>query len=138
MKNFALNIKNRLYKFLSVYFGKDYLWRQAQRRLFFFKLAHFIGLILFSYSTLSYFQYITENEERIGVLLGTWKYADGWITNTKGDLAVFLDFDRSITIMFFYFLFCILFHFTTFFSKGMHELFYTHLAAFLCYGLYFL
>lgn len=137
MKNFASSIKNRLYKFLSVYFGKDYLWRQTQRRLFFLRLAHFIGLILFSYSTLSYFQYISENEERISVLLGTWKYADGWITNTKGDLAVFLDFDRSITIMFFYFVFCILFHFTTFFSKGMHELFYGHLAAFFCYGSYF-
>lgn len=137
MKNFTFNLKNRLYKFLSTYFGKDYLWHQTQRRLFFVRLFHFICLILFSYITLSYFQFIMENEERIGFLLGTWKYADGWITSSKGNLSIFLNFERSITIMFFYFLFCIIFHFTTFFSKGMHELFYGHLAAFFCYSLYF-
>lgn len=139
MSNLLLKLRNWLYKYLTTHFsGKNFLWLQARRRLFFIKLFHSIGLIIFTYITVCYFQYVSENEEAIQNYLSYWKYSDGWIVSTKGDLAIFLDFERSVAIITFFLIFWIIIHFTTFFSRYTHQLVYSKLVAIFSYGFFFL
>lgn len=137
MLKITLKLKNWLYKYLSSHFSKDYLWLQTKRRLFFLKLFHTVGLIIFSYISLCYFQYVIENEQAIKNYLSYWRYSDGWIVSTKGDFAVFLDFERGLALIAFFLLFWIIIQFTTLFSRFTHELLYSKLTAIISYGLYF-
>jgi len=111
---------NFLYKNLDIYFGRDYLWFETKKRIFFKKLNHLLVYVLFCYLLLSSIQNVIIEKRALGIFSQNL-FIDFYSKQNA------IEYEKMFATIFIFFTLWFILFVLSFFIRKLHEMFYTNI-----------
>lgn len=113
-------VMNFLYKNLDIYFGRDYLWFETKKRIFFKKLNHLLVYVLFCYFLLSSIQNVIIEKRALGIFSQNL-FIDFYSKQNA------IEYEKMFATIFIFFTLWFILFVLSFFIRKLHEMFYTNI-----------